>query len=205
MAIFAYLYISALGLTRPYPSEAGDLNSWGKEKWRYKDQVMYKDNFGLIINKIIDYAITVLSWVVVPIQLITTFILGLLVSLSFGLLLWPLSLVWVVLFFLPLLGLSYLWERVTLIKPIIALIGIPLAILGTIFVCLMPSMGEIESRVVKLICCQSFPYSWRFQQFEKKKLNFEIDPELSVIAGRISKDKAINAYLEVLASEREYR
>jgi hypothetical protein len=63
-------------------------------------------------------------------------------------------------------------------------------------------MGEIESRVIKLIHCQAFPYSWRFQQFEKKKWDFDIDRELSVVTKRISKDKAIEAYLEALASDR---
>ena len=56
-------------------------------------------------NKIIDIFITILAIVVVPVQLVTTLVLGLLVSLTGGLLLYTISLIWVVLFLGPLLWL----------------------------------------------------------------------------------------------------
>ncbi len=61
----------------------------------------------MITNKIIDLLITITAFVTVPLQLITTFVLGILVRLTFGLLLFPFSLVWIVLFIGPLLGVSY--------------------------------------------------------------------------------------------------
>ena len=110
-------------------------------------------------NKIIDIIITVLAWVILPVQLVSTLVLGILVRLTFGLLLFPMSLIWIVLFLGPLLGLSWLWQNVSLLRFPLGVIGIPIAILGTIYTCLMPSMGEIESRVTKLLLCQTWPFS----------------------------------------------
>lgn len=113
----------------------------------------------MVTNKIIDIIITITAWVVLPVQIVTTFVLGILVNLTFGLLLLPFSLIWMVLFFGPLLGLSYVWERIPVARLFISAVGVPLAVLGDIFVCLIPSMGEIESRVVKLLYCQTFPFT----------------------------------------------
>ena len=110
----------------------------------------------MISNKIIGFFISITGFIVIPIQLITTFLLGLLVKLTFGLLLIPFSIIWVVLFLGPLLGLSYVYERIIIIRPFVAIIGIPLAILGDTYVALLPSMGEMDSRYSKMICCQTF-------------------------------------------------
>jgi hypothetical protein len=70
----------------------------------------------MITNKIIRIIIAITGFVVIPIQMVTTFILGILVSLTFGLLLTPISLIWTVLFLGPLLGLSYVYERITILR-----------------------------------------------------------------------------------------
>ena len=44
-----------------------------------------------------------------------------------------------------------------IVIPFVAIIGIPLAILGDTYVALLPSMGEMDSRYSKMICCQTFP------------------------------------------------
>lgn len=104
------------------------------------------------------------AWLVIPLQLVTTFILGILVSITFGLLLLPLSLVWIVFFLAPLLALSWVWEKAPFLRIPVALLGIPIAFAANIFASLMPSMGEMESRVSKLLLSESWPYSldcWR--------------------------------------------
>ena len=78
---------------------------------------------------------------------------------------------WIILFLGPLLGLSYVYERVTILRPFISIIGIPIAVIGNEYVALLPSMGEMDSRYAKMIICQTFPYSWRFNQFENNKVN----------------------------------
>jgi len=52
-----------------------------------------------------------------------------------------------------------LWKNVPLLRIPLGFIGIPIAVLGSVFTCLMPSMGEIESRVTKLLLCQTWPFS----------------------------------------------
>lgn len=110
-------------------------------------------------NRILDALIAVSAWVVLPVQLVTTLVLGILVKLTFGLLLIPISLVWVVLFLGPLLALSWLWGKTPALRVPIAGIGIPLALLGNTYACLMPSMGEMQSRVTKIVLCQTWPFS----------------------------------------------
>jgi len=78
------------------------------------------------------------GWLVIPVQLVTTFVLGILVSVTFGLLLFPMSLIWIVCFLGPLLGLSWVWEKAPFLRIPIAVVGIPLAFVGNIYACLMP-------------------------------------------------------------------
>jgi len=153
----------------------------------------------MLTNKIVDLFLTITAWVVVPLQIITTFVLGILVTLTFGLLLLPLSLLWVVLFLGPLLGFSYIWEHVPFVRPFVSILGIPLAIIADTYVCLIPSMGEMDSRIVKLLYCQTFPYTWRFHQFHNHKWNIDLDNDLNRIFQRVSKDIAIRQYLKEFA------
>jgi len=132
---------------------AGELDTVGLERnnemWAYRTLTVL---------------LTLVAWLVIPIQFVTTFVLGILVSITFGLLLLPMSLIWMVLFLYPLLGLSWVWEKAPFLRVPIAVLGIPLAFIGNIYASLMPSMGELDSRVSKLLLSESWPYSldcWR--------------------------------------------
>lgn len=155
----------------------------------------------MITNKIISIIITITSFIVVPIQLITTFLLGLLVKITFGLLLIPFSIIWVILFLGPLLGLSYIYEKVFIVRPIIAIVGIPLAIIGDTYVALLPSMGEADSRFSKMIICQTFPYSYSYFQYSSHKLNLEPDNILNKIFVEVSKSKPLGEYLNFIEQQ----
>lgn len=154
----------------------------------------------MITNKIISILISI-TVIFIPIQGITTFILGLLVSLTCGLLLIPFSIVWVVLFLGPLLGLSYIYERVAILRPFISIIGIPLAVIGDTYVAFLPSMGELDSRYAKMIICQTFPYSWRFFQFQNNKLNIGKNDVLAKILREASEAKPLGKYLDGLRAD----
>ena len=95
---------------------------------------------------------------------ISTLILGLLVIMTFGLLLFPLSLIWSILFLFPLVGISYVYEKVPILRIPSVIIGIPIAIIGNTYASLIPSMGETESRITKLLITESFPFSWHLFQ-----------------------------------------
>jgi len=154
----------------------------------------------MITNKIIRAIIAITAFIVVPIQMITTFVLGLFVSIPFVgfLLLLPISLIWIVLFLGPLLGLSYIYERVAILRPLISIIGIPFAVIGNAYVALMPSMGEMDSRYAKMIICQTFPYTWRFNQFHNHKLKIGQDDILNKILREASRAKPLGEYLNNL-------
>ena len=114
--------------------------------------------------RVLNVLLMLVAWLVIPIQLVTTFVLGILVSVTFGLLLLPMSLIWMALFLGPLLGLSWVWEKAPFLRVPIAVLGIPLAFVGNIYASLMPSMGELDSRVSKLFLSESWPYCldcWR--------------------------------------------
>jgi hypothetical protein len=155
----------------------------------------------MITNRIILLIIGITGWIVIPVQMITTFILGILVSLTFGLLLIPISIIWIGLFLGPLLGLSYVYERVAITRPPISIIGIPFAVIGNIYVALMPSMGEMDSRYTKMIICQTFPYTWRFNKFQNNKLNIEKNDVLAKILREVSRAKSLDKYLDGLRAE----
>ncbi|MES2177799.1 MAG: hypothetical protein V4550_08015 [Gemmatimonadota bacterium] len=122
-------------------------------------------------NKILHIILGITALFVLPFQIVTTFVLGLLVSRTFGLLLVPISAVWMVLFLGPLIGLSYAFERVPQSRLFIAIVGIPLAFLADTYVALMPSMGEADNRYAKMVLCQTFPYTWRFMRYQRGQLN----------------------------------
>lgn len=118
----------------------------------------------MLTNKIIYIITGILGFILIPIIPISTFVLGLLVSISFGLLLIPITLIWSC-FYFPLLGLSYLWENYKLLRPFAAIVGIPIAISGETFVSLMPSMGENDSKMAKWLSATAFPYTYSLAHF----------------------------------------
>ncbi|MGA9771693.1 MAG: hypothetical protein WBV94_21865 [Blastocatellia bacterium] len=142
----------------------------------------------MLANRILDLILSVIALPVVLVQFVTTFVLGLLVSLSFGLLLWPISFVWM-LFLAPLLGLSWVCSKLPLLRNILGIIGIPLALLADVYVSLMPSMGELENRASKMLLCQTWPFTWVFWRFLSGDLDL-FSPnahELNVIIARLTK------------------
>ena len=113
--------------------------------------------------------LTTAAWIVLPVEIVTTTVLGILVSATFGLLLFPMSLIWIVLFLGPLLGLSWVWEKAPLLRIPVAVLGIPLALVANTYAALMPCMGDFNSRVCKMFLSESWPYSLDFWRMVKKK------------------------------------
>ena len=118
----------------------------------------------MITNRILEIILGLISVLVIPIQIVTTFVLGILIRLTFGLLTHPLNLVWSLLFFYPLIGLSYVYEKATFLRVFVSIIGILFAVLGNTYTSLVPGMQEPDKRLSRLILTESFPYSWHFYQ-----------------------------------------
>ena len=111
----------------------------------------------LVINKSIS---TVLFFPVFPIQLVTTFIFGILTTITFGLFAWVTTVIWI-LFLGPLLGLSLLWLKIPLFRPILLIPGVLWANASNICATIFPAMGEWDARKIKLDLCGVWPLSWR--------------------------------------------
>ena len=124
----------------------------------------------MLSNKILNVLLDVTAFLFLPVQFLTTFILGILVSVSFGLLLLPISVLWMLISF-PMIAVSWLTSRIEWLRTPLGLMGIPWAIAANVFVSLMPSMGELESRAAKLMFTETWPYSWEFWRFQTGKTN----------------------------------
>ena len=120
----------------------------------------------MLTNKIIHVVTGLTGIVLLPIVPISTLVFGFLISITFGLLAIPITLVWCC-FYFPLLALSFIWEKYKILRPIAAIIGIPIAIIAEIFVSLMPSMGEMDAKMAKWLNTLSFPYNWTLFQLER--------------------------------------
>lgn len=109
-----------------------------------------------LINTILKMIFTFPFLIIAP---ITTFILGLLIRCSFGLLLIPLSFIWLV-FLGFLIAASWLWIHVWILRPVLLIPGIFIAVVGYAYCTLVPDMGEKFQKVLKLSFCDSWPYSY---------------------------------------------
>ena len=146
----------------------------------------------MIANRVLDFLFTILAPLVLVVQIVTTFLLGILVSLSFGLLLFPISFLWMLQFGF-LLSLSWLCNKLPWLRNVIGFLGIPFALFAGIFVSLMPSMGEVESRAVKLLLCESWPFTWEFWKYQSNEIEMESREagQLQNIIARITRNDEI--------------
>jgi len=148
----------------------------------------------MIANRILDSLLVITGILVIPLQIVSTFLLGLLVHLTFGILLLPISLIWILLSF-PMMGASWLTAKVRWLRTPIGILGIPWAIIANTFVALMPSMGEQESRAAKLMFTQSWPYSWEFWQFQTGK-TYLFEPENKQLEKIIDRNLRLNPLMK---------
>jgi len=118
----------------------------------------------MIINKILN----ILLGITDVLLLIPVFILikltRLLAYLTFGLILIPLSLIWLA-FYLPLIGLSWVYNKVTFLRIPIAILGMPIAFFGYVYIDSITHMGEMRQKVLKQFICISWPFSLDAQRF----------------------------------------
>ena len=121
----------------------------------------------MLANRIAQVLGGILSWITLPISLVTNLGGGCLVAITFGLILIPLTLIWMV-FLGLLLGISWLWERAPWpLQVLLAIPGIPIAAIGYVYVLMIPSPGEPEATTAKLLMCQTFPYEMDLLRYQR--------------------------------------
>jgi tetratricopeptide (TPR) repeat protein len=167
----------------PNPIENSDSNFSNQQSRAVKAPSM-------IANRILHIVLNVTGLITIPVQFVSTFLLGIAVRLTFGLLLFPISLVWCCLLY-PMLGLSWVCYKVPVLRNPIGILFIPWVVLALTFSALMPSMGEMDSRNVKLMLCWTWPFTYECNQFILRKLDLESDETASTtlkeILARVAK------------------
>ena len=113
-------------------------------------------------NKALNIVASALALITIPIQLVTTFLTGLLTVVTFGLFMVLLDIIWNIVFLWPLLGTSWLWLRLPWMRPLVVIVGFPHALLAAEYCTLVGSMGDFEARRLKMRLAYTWPYSFDF-------------------------------------------
>lgn len=166
------------------------------------------DQLGFYTNQVSCIVTSLLGVVVLPIQMVSTFILGILVQLTFGVLLIPFDVVWMVLFLGPLVGLSWLWRNVIPLRVPIAIVGTPIAILGFIYVCVLPSMGDFETRYAKILLCETWPFTsecWSFEVGKVRSAGQTFDNLYRVLDTIRRTNPALEGYIKLLEARSQQK
>ena len=115
----------------------------------------------MIANGILTFFISIERALLLIPTLFAAGCLGCLIALPLVL---PVYLLTLTLMWLPLsrllVGTSVLWEKIPLLRPVLALIGIPIAIVADMIIGLLPNPDK-ENKLVKLAICDSWPFSQR--------------------------------------------
>ena len=119
--------------------------------------------FNMITNKIIDILTKIISFITLPIQLIIMLLLKIISVITFRLIFFPLNLIWLIFFYFPLIGLSYLYEKVYILRIPVSILGILFAVIGYEFNCFFAHYDG--KRTERLLFCLIFPYSWHLKHY----------------------------------------
>mgnify|MGYP001561902866 CR=1 FL=1 len=125
-----------------------------------------RDKFTRLANPLHSLVGGLLSLPLLILVPVSTFLLGLMVRVTFGLLLIPMSAVWWV-FLLPVVGSSWVWVKVPLVRPVLLVPGVLAAQLAAAFASLMPEMGEMDSRLAKQALCNAWPVTFLMPPFTR--------------------------------------
>ena len=101
---------------------------------------------------------TTVLLILTPLEWVTTAIGGCLIAVTFGILIFILTLIWWP-FLALLLSTSWLWLRAWYLRPILLVPGVLIAILAYIYVMLAPE-PERDAKYAKLALADEWPLSW---------------------------------------------
>lgn len=147
-------------------------------------------------NKTIGILADITGIICMPLQLVSTTLLGCLVAATFQLALIPINIIWIVVFLAPLYGTSWLWTNAWPLRITLAIIGIPWAVIGNIYASVTPSMGDWKGRYDRLILCQIWPYSYDYFKYISPKGRVH-DPNFGPAIRRLqARNSAIAEYIQ---------
>lgn len=76
-----------------------------------------------------------------------------------------------ILFSIPVIAFSKLYEKYGIVGKIISIFGLPFSVVGNIIVTLISHGGDFQLRAYELKLFESFPYSYSFDKYAKNQLN----------------------------------
>ena len=119
----------------------------------------------MITYKIVNAILSGVGMLLFPVQFIMNPIMGLLYLITFNILKVLIDLIWTFLSLISLIGLSYVYEKAIILRPIVSLLGIPFSIFLFIYLIFLVIDDSQEDRMFKVLVCNLFPYSWHFHLF----------------------------------------
>lgn len=96
--------------------------------------------------------------VLLPLEIVTTAIGGCLITITFGIFTFLLTLIWWP-FLVLLIGTSWLWLHAWYLRPILLIPGVLIAFLADMYVMLAPE-PENDAKIMKLAIAEEWPLSW---------------------------------------------
>jgi hypothetical protein len=141
----------------------------------------------MITNRILNILLLVIGTVLIPVQIITTLVLGIAVTLTFDLLLIPIGMVWSILLY-PMIAVSWIGHKVPVLREVLGIIFIPWVILAGVYAQLMPSMGLADRRSARQMMCGTWPYTWEFTQFLDGEFDLNAPNSVAATVNKVVKE-----------------
>ncbi len=159
----------------------------------------------MITYQVLNALLNVIAVILIPIQFLCWIVFSILDVISFRVFKVIIYIIWLALFGIAILALSFIYERVKFLRVINSIIGIPISIIGFIYLHLL-YIGDTNDEKIKLVLfCSVFPYSWHFFKFLKLKTevvkSFGFNNFLSVLEKQRVSDKGANEYILRLRSD----
>ena len=117
--------------------------------------------FGFKTTQILARVLAIPLFFLTPITSGTIHVLN---ACTLGIIVIPFTLAWLVLFG-GLLGSSWLWLKVPIFRPILLIPGIVIALIAYFYAHLMPVLGDLPGKWLKLGITSSWPYSYSMIKF----------------------------------------
>tara|TARA_E500000331_G_C16729771_1_gene486128 strand:- start:45 stop:536 length:492 start_codon:yes stop_codon:yes gene_type:complete len=75
------------------------------------------------------------------------------------------SLIWMLIFYLPMMFLSFIWLKAPMLRLFIIPIGVPLSVIANLYCGFISDMGEKEQKLMKLSICDNWFFSFQIYKY----------------------------------------
>lgn len=151
------------------------------------------------INRTLIAIIGVPFIIVIP---FTTLIFGLLAGITFGI--FGLLAHWIknILFVIPTIIFSKIYEKGGFIGKIVSILGLPFSLVGNIVSLLIGHGGDFQLRAYEMNLYEAYPFSNSFDMYAKnKKEIYELEEEAQEVIGALIYDPKFGTLIEEFRSQ----